>query len=144
MTISINAKLPRFLTVDERNERFRQRKLQMAEEEAHPPARPSRWHKLDDPMTLEQRDDIPDGQGPGDPRTRKLWLKFPHPRLHKMVVSPGYYDCECGEWVALLRPEDDGPGYWKSVIPWAWTEIVSDEDPPEWNGVVIRQRHSDR
>src|SRR5665213_3771734 len=68
-------------------------------------AKTPRWHSLDDPMTRDQRDTIPDG-GPHETRSVPLWLKFRHPaRLCDIVVSRGWFDFDGDTWTARLRPD---------------------------------------
>lgn len=97
------------------------------------------WHALDDPMTRDQRDTIPDG-GSHETRSVPLWLKFRHPeRLWDIVVSRGQFDFDDDTWTARLRP-DDNVGRRGPVIPESWALIVPGEPPPEWVGPMIQRR----
>jgi hypothetical protein len=124
---------PRDLTVAERRQKFLAYKQQLAtksdtEDEA------TRWHHVDDPMTPDQYDQIPEGRPGFSGRTQLLWVRYRHFRRREIVVAKGYFDHEDCSWTARYEPEDDGDIV-RQVEATAWAYIESGAKP--WDGPII-------
>jgi hypothetical protein len=89
------------------------------------------WNSIDDPMTLDQLDELPPGRPGIDTRTDLIWVKFLHPWHRLVMASTGRYDYDGGAWRGVLAPDD----HWGTIKPIAWARIVPGQKP--WDVPIV-------
>jgi hypothetical protein len=128
------SKEPRYFTTQERREKFKAYMALHHQGATQPVPMGARWHLLDDPMSLEQCDQLPPARPGIETRTPPVWVKYHHPDRREIVVAKGRFDYDGGVWTARICMGDDSD-YIGPVTPMAWAQIITGKLP--WEGPVI-------
>ena len=97
-------------------------------------------YQVDDPLTPNQYDRIPDGRPGISGKTKLIWVKYRHKRRREIVVAKGYFDHEDCIWMARYEPEEDGDIV-RQVEAIAWAHIEAGVKP--WDGTIIPKHLGD-